>query len=61
MPSCGQVHSVPHRSISCSYIDPKPDENQTGSDPDQRKSLNFGPQSARVPGQISGIRIWVDP
>lgn len=61
MQSRGRVHSGPLRSISCSYIDLRPDVNQTGPDPDPREKLEFwtltrsGPGSGLGSGTGSGL------
>lgn len=54
MQSRGWVHSSPLRSISCSDIDPRPDDNQTGPNPDLREKLEFQTPNLTGPGSCLG-------
>lgn len=55
MQSRGRVHLGPLGSFSCSYIDLRPDDNQTGPDPDPRDKLEFQTPTQSGPGWVSGI------
>lgn len=52
----GRIHSGSLGSISCSYIDQRPDDSQTGPDPDLLEKLEFWTRTAQVLVWVWGIR-----